>query len=279
MSACTDKQNSINEATETILGQQFEAETEPQDSVSETIKEETDYSDFFDGINGCAVLYNSEDNKYLLYNPDICEKEVSPYSTFKIIAALAGLENGVIKDKTSTMNYNNFQYDVSEWNDNLSLEDAFKTSCIWYFRQVIDDIGADKMSEILNTLKYGNCDISEWNGSGVNPQEELNGFWLQSSLKISPLEQVQVLFKIFAGNTDFKGESINILKEIMLVDECGNQKIYGKTGTGSDGKAWFVGFTEENTTKKFFAIYLDDEAQKEKVSRVTAKEIALKIVI
>lgn len=278
LSACADKQHKAEQPVETVLEQPSETETNPQTSMPKTIQEEIDLSRFFDGINGCAVLYSPENNKYSLYHPDLCKKEVSPYSTFKIITALAGLENGVIRDETSTMNYNGFQYAISEWNDNLSLEEAFQTSCIWYFRQVIDEIGSKEMSEILDTLNYGNCDISEWNGSGINPQKELNGFWLQSSLKISPLEQVQVLSKIFEGDTDFNEENIEILKKIMLVEESGDQKIYGKTGSSPIGEAWFVGFIEEDTGKKYFAVYLNDEAQSGSVSGAAAKEIALKIM-
>lgn len=278
LSACADKQHKIAQPVEIVSEPPSKTETNPQTSMQKAVKEEIDLSSFFDGLNGCAVLYSPESNQYSLYNPSICENEVSPYSTFKIITTLAGLENGIIRNETSTMNYNGFQYAISEWNNNLTLEEAFQTSCIWYFRQVVDEIGANEMSEILDTLNYGNCDISEWNGSGINPQEELNGFWLQSSLKISPFEQVQVLSKIFEGDTDFSEENIGILKKIMLVEESGDQKIYGKTGSSPSGEAWFTGFIEGATGKKYFAVYLDDEAQSERVSGTAAKEIALKII-
>ena len=42
------------------------------------------------------------------------------------------------------------------------------------------------MSAQLLLLNYGNKDISEWDGSDINPLPQLNGFWLESSLKISP---------------------------------------------------------------------------------------------
>ena len=64
----------------------------------------------------------------------------------------------------------------------------------------------------------------------------------------------------------------------MLVDENDTQKIYGKTGTGGNGKAWFVGFLESDGERKYFAIYLDDIEQKEVVSGNKAKEIALEIL-
>ena len=51
-----------------------------------------------------------------------------------------------------------------------------------------------------------------------------------------------------------------------------------KTGSGTDGKAWFVGFIEENDNKIYFAIYLDDVQNKEAVSGNKAKEIAISIL-
>ncbi len=143
---------------------------------------------------------------------------------------------------------------------------------------MIDSVGNDEIQQELNELQYGNRDISEWNGSNINPMEKLNGFWLDSSLKISPLDQVKVLERIFEGQSDYDSDNIEILKRIMLVDENDTRKIYGKTGTGGNGEAWFVGFTESNGERKYFAIYLDDSEQKEQVSGNKAKEIALEIL-
>jgi len=224
------------------------------------------------------VIYSPVQKEYLFFNEDMCRQEESPYSTFKIVSALLGLQNGVIVDKSSTMGYDGTDYGNSEWNGDLTLEEAFQKSCIWYFREVIDSVGNDKIQQELNELQYGNSDISEWNGSNINPMEKLNGFWLDSSLKISPVEQVEVLEKIFEGQNDYDSGNIEILKRIMLVDENDRQKIYGKTGTGGNGKAWFVGFSESNGERKYFAIYLDDIEKKEQVSGNKVKEIALEIL-
>ena len=246
-------------------------------NISDSITEEIDLSDKFGGIKGCAVIYDPANDKYSVYNTSLCEQEASPYSTFKIISTLAGLNNGVIQTEQSTMNYSGEKYPSSEWNDDLSLEKAFQTSCIWYFRQIIDEVGHDEIQSELISLEYGNCDISEWDGSGINPMPDLNGFWLGASLKISPLEQVQVLKKIFEGESLYSAEDVALLKEIMLVSED-TKRIYGKTGSGPDGEAWFVGFAEENGERIYFAIYLNDNTQANNVSGNTAKEIALDVL-
>lgn len=274
LSACGQQ-----EAKGSVNDKKITDEKDTQEVIQQEVKEKTvDLSGAFEGISGCAVIYSPVQEQYSFYNADMCRQEKSPYSTFKIISALSGLQNGVITDETSVMGYDGTEYGNPEWNTDLTLEEAFQKSCIWYFRKVIDSVGDHKMQEELNALQYGNCDISEWKGSNINSMENLNGFWLGSSLKISPLKQVQVLAKIFEGQSNYDSSNIEILKRIMFVDKSSAQEIYGKTGTGENGKAWFVGFSESGGERKYFAVYLEDSAQKEQISGNKAKEIALKIL-
>lgn len=254
-----------------------------ENTANTPIIEEADYSEYFDGINGCAVFWNSNTNRYKMYKKESCEKRSSPCSSFKIISTLMGLESGAIDSADSTMDYDGTVYPNDSWNKNLGLKDAFRESCIWYFRKVIDQVGPEKVQEYLDNLEYGNCDISEWNGSGINPLPDLNGFWLESSLKISPKEQVEVLARIFDGDTEFSEKNITILKELMLVQQDGNVFVYGKTGTGKNAatgnsdNAWFVGMFENHRERNYFAVRLTDENRKD-VNGPKAKEIALNII-
>lgn len=242
------------------------------------IRESVNLYGSFQEIYGCAVIYDPQEQRYSIYHEALAEQEVSPFSTFKIISALSGFENQVVEDGTSTMDYSGEVYSITSWNGNLTLAEAFASSCIWYFRQIVDAVGEEEMQEELDALSYGNCDISQWEGSGVNGQSELNGFWLDSSLKISPLEQVQVLAEIFEGQSGYGQRNVEILKELMLSDDNGIRKVYGKTGSGLEGKAWFVGFVEEENKREYFAVYLDDGYRQDQVSGSKAKEIALDIL-
>jgi len=242
-----------------------------------------DYNEYFDGIEGCAVFLNEDTGIYEMYNQELCEKQSSPCSTFKIILTLMGLESGVINSIDSKMGYNGTIYPIDTWNNDLSLKDAFKESCVWYFRKVIDQTGQKYVQKWLDQLKYGNCDITDWDGSGMNSLPELSGFWLGSSLEISPIEQVDVLSKIFEGETDFSLKNIGILKEIMQVQKNENVSVYGKTGTGKDkdtghsDNGWFVGMIEKGDNKYYFAVRLTDE-KSSNVNGPKAKEIALNII-
>ena len=185
--------------------------------------------------------------------------------------------DAVKENETSTMEYSGVKYPIDTWNSNLTLKEAFEASCVWYFRQVVDMIGQENIRTILKEIQYGNCDISEWNGSETNSLPELNGFWLESSLEISPKQQVVTLDYIFGRENNFNAENLEELKKIMYITELDNGCLYGKTGSGT-GKAWFIGFIEESDSKTYFAVYLEDMQNKDIVSGNKAKEIAISIL-
>ena len=285
ISGCSSKENGnsqSNQKEQTIQTNQTEEEISENEDVKneEELQPTTvtvDYAEAFQSIQGCAVILNSENNTYTFYNEDKCRTRVSPNSTFKVISALIGIHNQVVTSEDSKMEYDGMNYPVDAWNADLRLEDAFRSSCIWYFRKVIEEVGQETIQEELNKLDYGNCDISEWSGSGVNSFPELNGFWIESSLLISPIEQVEVLHKIMEGETIYTESEIEILKSIMLLEASDSKKIYGKTGTGTNGTAWFIGFVEKENTNIYFAIYLDDDSSNE-ISGIKAQEIAFNIL-
>ncbi|MBD5393640.1 MAG: class D beta-lactamase [Lachnospiraceae bacterium] len=285
VAGCSNKNSEQQEDSGIVIEQQTEDESQSIQSTDIAKEIETsvatdnivEYSEYFQGISGCAVIYDEASNTYSFYNKENCEMEVSPLSTFKIISALAGLENNVLENETSTMEYSGVKYPIDTWNSNLTLKEAFETSCVWYFRQVVDMVGQEAIRTILKEIQYGNCDISEWNGSEINSLPELNGFWLESSLEISPKQQVVILDYIFGRENNFNAENLEELKKIMYITELDNGSLYGKTGSGT-GKAWFVGFIEESDRKIYFAVYLEDMQNKDIVSGNKAKEIAISIL-
>ena len=112
-------------------------------------KREADFSAAFGGIQGCAVLYDPGTDQWTFYQEEMCRQRVSPCSTFKIVSTLMGLHTGVLSGPESTMTYSGLTYPVAAWNQNLTLEQAFQSSCVWYFRQVIDQVGRQAVAERL----------------------------------------------------------------------------------------------------------------------------------
>lgn len=246
---------------------------------------EADWSNYFNGLNGTAVIYDTAKQQYTIYNRDLAVTRSSPCSTFKIISSLIALENGIIEPENSTRTWSGEIFWNEDWNKDIDFPEAFRTSCVWYYRQVIDDIGEDLMQRELDRLQYGNCDISDWEGrlNTNNSNRALTGFWIESSLLISPKEQVDVMERIFRDNSAYSEETRAELKQVMLVPEIDSTdiSIYGKTGMGkADGvvvDAWFTGFAESTTGKIYFCVRLG-RSDGMNVSSTLAKEIALEVV-
>lgn len=141
------------------------------------------------------------------------------------------------------------------------------------------------IQEELNKLSYGNCDISDWEGrlNTNNSNPALTGFWIESSLLISPKEQVEIMERIFGDNTDYSEGTRNQLKRVMLLSEQkeADISIYGKTGMGkADGivvDSWFTGFGDTVDKRIYFCVYLGETDDKT-VFSAKAREIAIKIV-
>lgn len=245
-----------------------------------------DLSSAFGSLRGTAVFFDPARDSYAVYAPELADVRSSPCSTFKIFSAYAGLLTGAIDPRHSVRRWDGTEYWQPLWNRDVDLKTAFGCSCVWYFRQVIDDIGPAAMQAFLDRYGYGNRDCSDWGGrlNTNEPLYALKGFWIESSLRISPREQTEVLSRLFAPAEDAKQAAAQqTLKDIMLVqaDEARGLRIYGKTGFGVvDGRpadAWFAGFYEYGGTPVYFAVRLDDPANPACTS-AAAKDIALRVI-
>lgn len=244
-----------------------------------------DYSAYFQGINGGAVIYVPNENRYMIYNEEVSAARRPPCSTFKIISSLTGLEHGVISKDNSIRKWSGEVFWNEKWNRDIDFRAAFQSSCVWYFREVIDELGQEAIQSELNRLYYGNCDIQDWEGrlNNNNSNPALTGFWIESSLKISPKEQVEVLERIFGDQSIYKEETLEVLKDAMLIMDSDSPGIslYGKTGLGkSNGvvrDAWFTGFAETEKGKAYFCVYLG-ETENRDFSSTDAKNIAIQLL-
>ncbi len=180
---------------------------------------EEDWSDYFDGFTGAAVLYEAANGRYRIFNSELAQTRRSPCSTFKIISSLIALESGLFEPEHSTRPWSGEIFWNENWNRDIDFYEAFRTSCVWYFREVIDEIGPEQMQKQLDALSYGNCDISDWAGAQNtnNNNRALTGFWLESSLSISPKEQTEVMERIFGTKSVYSEKTQEQLKQAMLV--------------------------------------------------------------
>lgn len=173
----------------------------------------------------------------------LADSRFPPCSTFKIVSTLMGLDRGVLADCNSRLGYDGTKYEYDTWNRDLTLLEAFRFSCVPYYKKLTGRLEKTYVQGVLDRLSYGNRDISVWNSNGHNV------FWIESSLLISPREQLRVLERIFSGGSGFSPRHVALLKECMRYGDIGKIRFYGKTGTGRNHntnrlEAWCVGFLE-----------------------------------
>ncbi|MFT9494801.1 class D beta-lactamase [Anaerosolibacter sp.] len=223
-----------------------------------------DLSQYFKEYDGTFVLFDKNSGRYTIYNEPKSKKRVPPCSTFKIVNSLIGLETGVVKDENDVYQWDGKKRSIEEWNKDHTLTSAVRHSVVWYFQELARNIGAERMQTYLDKMDYGNKDIS----GGIDR------FWLQSSLEISPEEQVDMLRKLYDYQLPFSKRSINTVKKIIIRSQEDGIIFSGKTGSGEkDGKGingWFVGYVEKEGNVYFFATNI---AAENHASGVKAKEL------
>ncbi|SDC15755.1 bla regulator protein blaR1 [Terribacillus halophilus] len=214
--------------------------------------EEEDLSAFLKGDNSSFVLYSMEKDKYFVHNKEQSVQRVSPNSTYKIYSALTALEAGIIQPKATNMNWDGSHYEYETWNQNQDLQSAMRNSVTWYFQNLDQQVGEQTIQKMLAAYHYGNEDIS----GGIED------FWLESSLRIAPFEQVELLRNFYHNKFNADPENIKKVKASLMLEQKHGAVLYGKTGTGIvNGKAangWFIGFVETTSDTYFFATNLRD---------------------
>lgn len=211
-----------------------------------------DLSNYFDGYDGSFVLYDMKASQYRIYNKDKSTLRISPNSTYKIYSALIGLESHVITNEHSTMKWNGTKYPYESWNTDQNLSTAIRNSVTWYFQELDQRIPQETIKGYLEQMNYGNNDLS----GGSN-------YWLESSLKISPVEQVQLISALYTNQFGFEDKNIEIIKDSLALERYDGSRLSGKTGTGNvNGKninGWFIGYVENKDNTYFFATNIQNE--------------------
>ncbi|WP_245937503.1 BlaR1 family beta-lactam sensor/signal transducer [Saliterribacillus persicus] len=212
-----------------------------------------DLSTYFDKEEGTFVLTSLKDKRYHIYNQRKSRLRVSPDSTYKIYIALMGLEEKAITPNTSSFKWDGKPNDYKEWDRDQTLYTAMEHSVNWYFQILDGRMEKDKLAAYLEQLNYGNKNLS--GGAGQ--------YWLESSLKISPVEQVSLLRSFYTNEQNFDPVNIETVKSAIALEEKRNARLYGKTGTGVvNGEivnGWFIGFVETNQDTWFFATNIDTD--------------------
>jgi beta-lactamase class D len=218
-----------------------------------------DWGHFFKelNINGTFVLYDVQKDEYSAYQPELAQKKYLPASTFKIFNALTALETGIVPTEKTVFQWDGTPREITAWNQSQSMDTAFKYSTVWYFQELARRIGKEKMEFWLQKAEYGN----RLTGKSIDQ------FWLNGKLRISPMQQIEFIKRLYFNTLPFSKRSTDIVKQMMLREKTNQYYLYGKTGflmRDSDAKkqaamGWFVGYVTVQEKTYIFATYLEDD--------------------
>lgn len=209
-----------------------------------------DLSPYFINQDACFVLYDRNKTQYTIFNERGSYTRVSPNSTYKIYVALNALEQGIISPRASQQSWNGQAYAYTAWNRDQNLRSAMQNSVNWYFQALEQQQEKQEIQSFLSRLAYGNQDVTG----------NLQSYWMESSLRISPLEQVKQLKDLYDNKKGFGLDNIKAVQEALLLEKNKGKSLYGKTGTGNingqNQNGWFIGYVQSADNVYFFATYI-----------------------
>ncbi|MDQ1142714.1 class D beta-lactamase [Pedobacter agri] len=230
-----------------------------------------DFKKIYDKYNvqGSFVIYNKNKDEYTYYNKEQTIRPFTPASTFKICNTLISLNSKVIDDEDVVIKWDGKQRQNPAWNHDTDMRDAFKNSTVWFYQELARRVGEKRMKAYLEKANYGNHDIS----GGID------AFWLTGGLRITPQQQIDFLRKLQSDKLPFSKSSMDILRDIMIVDNKQEYIIRAKTGSGKqDGVyiGWYVGYV---TTKDNIFYFVNCIQTKEKNDNFNNARIEISNII
>lgn len=227
------------------------------------------------GLEGSILIYDLNNNRSYEHNPQRNATPIIPASTFKIFNAMVALETGIVPDDVAVLTWDGIHRDIEAWNHDTNLRQAFKDSTVWFYQVLARRAGHERMQQFIEKVGYGNRQI----GTAA----DIDRFWLQGPLQITPKEQINFLQRLYRDNLPFSKRTINLVKDIMVREQTPAYTLRGKTGwlnTTNPQVGWFVGYLEQNKNVYFFATTLDmhkpeDAPRRIEITRRSLKDLGL----
>ncbi len=185
---------------------------------------EADWAEYFDGFQGAAVVYDVSALRFMVYNSELAQTRRSPCSTFKIISSLAALEHGVIDPADSVRQWSGEVFWNEKWNKDMDFGEAFRDSCVWYFREVIERIfgeassyseqARDYLKEVMLVEEQSDAKLSIYGKTGMGKAEGIVAdAWFAG---FAQGEGDSLYFCVYLGRTDDKNVTSTAAKEIAI---------------------------------------------------------------
>lgn len=176
----------------------------------------------------------------------------------------------MIKDELEIIKWDRKDKGWKVWNQDHSIKSGFSVSCVWCYQELAKRIGINNYQEHLKQLDYGNMK------TGGN----LTRFWLDGDLKISALEQIEFLQKLYKNDLPYKQKNLNKTKDVMIVESNDNYTMRVKTGWAMN-IGWYVGYIELKDKIWFFAMNMNmpELSQAKYRKEITMEALKIKGII
>ena len=212
--------------------------------------------------NVCTVLADASSGQVLKQEGQ-CDRRQPPASTFKVPIALMGYDAGFLEDEhhPSLPFREGYPDWIESWRTDTDPAAWMKNSVVWYSQQVTQALGKDKFAGYVEAFDYGNADPSGDKGK----DNGLTRSWLSSSLRISPLEQIEFLIRLVNRKLPVSARAHEMTEMILTEYRLPNGwTVRGKTGAGfpvgADGTpdrnrpvGWYVGWASKDGRTIVFA--------------------------
>lgn len=198
-------------------------------------------------VKGAILIYDVKNKIYYSNDFAWAKMGIIPASTFKIPNSIIALETGVIKNDSVIFKWDGEKRKFKKWEQDLTFKQAFQVSCVPCYQEIARKVGVKRMKSYLKKLNY--------NGM-VFDTLTIDNFWLQGKSKISQMQQIDFLERLYFSTLPISKRTENIMKDIMIIEKTESYTLSGKTGWGMRNEldnGWFVGYLETNNSVYFFA--------------------------
>jgi beta-lactamase class D len=218
----------------------------------------------------CIEIIDAASGQRLVHDGD-CEQRFPPMSTFKVAISLMGYDSGVLRDAHAPrLPFKKGYADwIPDWRKATDPTDWMTYSVVWYSRQITARLGERRFEDYVKRFNFGNMDVTGDPGK----HNGLSQSWLESSLQITPVEQVAFLRRVVKRELGLSPHAYDMTAQLMKVPTLTDGwQVYGKTGSGSphlpDGSSdnahafgWYVGWATKGERTIIFAKLAQDEKE------------------
>lgn len=220
------------------------------------------------GLVGTLVLFDPAHATFEASDPERAARGFLPASTFKIVNALIGLDAGSVADEHELFRWDGVDRGSDAWNRDHDLASAMRVSAVWVYQELARRTGRERLQEGVDRLGYGNRDL----GGAVD------SFWLDGALRVSALQQIDLLVGLERGALPGSARSQEIVRRILERERGDGWVVRGKTGWANactPPVGWYVGWVERAAGPLFFALNADLASVADAPKRIEAVRRAL----